>query len=131
MTRQFFNKQFAALVTAYVVAAKLTDEAQDVYWEMLKDMPEKDFAKAIKQVIATCKFFPTIAEIGEAVFPTIKRRVMLPMPPYSPWGRHADYIPRYATRVIGWKEQLDECRGRITPSAKWLLEYHSDTEGDE
>ena len=31
MTREFFNAQFAALVNAYTIAQKLSDEAQDVY----------------------------------------------------------------------------------------------------
>lgn len=69
MKRAFFNKQFAGLVAAYSMAQKLPEETQDVYWEMLKDMDEEDFAEAVKECLGDCKFFPTIAELGEAAFP--------------------------------------------------------------
>lgn len=70
MTREFFNRQFVVLVNAYTIAQKLSDEAQDVYWEMLRDIPEGKFGAGVRKCLATCKFFPTIAELGEASLPT-------------------------------------------------------------
>jgi hypothetical protein len=71
LTREFFNRQFAALVNAYTIAQKLSGEAQDVYWEMLKDIPDAKFAAGVKSCLAACKFFPTIAELGAASMPAV------------------------------------------------------------
>jgi hypothetical protein len=70
MKRETFNKQFAVIVNAYTIAQKLSDEAQDVYWEMLKDIPEDKFLMGVRLCLATCKFFPTIHELGQASLPT-------------------------------------------------------------
>ena len=94
MTREFFNRQFAALVAAYTIAQKLSDVSQDVYWEMLKDLPEDKFAHAVKHCLATCKFFPTISELGEEALPAITFH------PYNP----RLYEPE---RKITWNEQVE------------------------
>ena len=80
MNREFFNKQFAALVNAYSIARKLSDESQDVYWEMLKDINDEDFADGVKTCLAECRFFPTVAELGDASMPPIPDR-KAPLPP--------------------------------------------------
>lgn len=66
MTRQFFNQQFAAMVAAYAYAQKAPEVGQDVYWEVLKGMSEREFAHGVRSCLLGCKFFPTIAEIAEA-----------------------------------------------------------------
>ena len=71
MTREFFNKQFAALVCAYISAQKLPDETQDTYWAMLQDIPDEKFSVGVKKCLTQCKFFPTIAELGEASMPDV------------------------------------------------------------
>lgn len=94
MNRQFFNQQFAALVSAYTVARQMSDESQDVYWEMLKDIPEEKFAKGVKQCLATCKFFPTIAELGAAALPPV-RDYKAPLPPVD-----------HPFKMLNWREQI-------------------------
>mgnify|MGYP001602321004 FL=1 len=94
MKREFFNQQFAALVSAYTISAKLSDEAQDVYWSMLQLIPEERFGEAVKKCLASCKFFPTISELGEASYPTIEEP--------SPYNAFVYHEPR----KINWQEQV-------------------------
>jgi hypothetical protein len=94
MKRSFFNKQFAALTNAYTIAQKLSDETQDVYWEMLKDIPEEYFVEGVQDCLASCKFFPTIAEIGDAS-----------MPPVTDYKAPLPAIDHERPK-IGWREQL-------------------------
>ena len=94
MKREFFNQQFAALVSAYTISAKLSDESQDVYWSMLCEIPEDRFAEAVRKCLGNSKFFPTIAELGEASYPTIEEAA-----PYNAFVYHEP-------RKIGWQEQV-------------------------
>lgn len=94
MKREFFNQQFAAMVNAYTIARKLSGEAQDVYWEMLKDIPDEKFAKGVRECLASCKFFPTIAELGEASMPAVTD-YRAPLPPIDKERPN-----------INWQEQL-------------------------
>lgn len=73
MTREFFNQQFSALLAVYYYAQKMPDEGQDVYWAMLKDLPPDRFSAGVRKCLAECKFFPTIAELGEASLPAQTR----------------------------------------------------------
>lgn len=95
MTRDFFNKQFAAMVNAYAVARKLSDESQDVYWEMLKDIPDEKFAHGVQECLASSKFFPTIAELGDASMPPVTD-YKAPLPPID-----------HERPKINWREQLN------------------------
>ena len=88
--------QFAALANAYP-ATKATEDTSDVYYGMLKDIPEKRFAEAIKEAIATIRFFPTIAELGELCYPTIEQ--------LGPYNSHRESI---VTR--GWRSQIAETK---------------------
>jgi hypothetical protein len=94
MTREFFNRQFAALCSAYAMSKNLSDESQDVYWEMLQDIPEDKFGIGVKECLASCKFFPTIAELGDASMPPVTD-FKAPLPP----------IDKERPK-IGWREQL-------------------------
>ena len=77
MNREFFNQQFAVLVNAYSI--KLPDLTQDVYWEMLQPIEAEAFAQGVKACLSECKFFPTIAELGDASMPpVIDKRAPLP-----------------------------------------------------
>ena len=112
MTREFFNQHFAVLVNVFI-AAQLTAEAQDIYWEMLKDIPQEKFGEGVKHCIATCKFFPTIAELGEASLPTLTK-IISRCPPYNPHGRHGDYLATPLEIKIDWRGQLEQQdRGRL------------------
>jgi len=94
MTREFFNRQFAALVNAYAIAQKLSEESQDVYWEMLKDIPEEKFAHGVQECLASSKFFPTIAELGDASMPPVTD-YKAPLPPID-----------HERPKINWRAQL-------------------------
>lgn len=96
MTREFFNKQFAALMAVYIYAQKMPDEGQDVYWEMLKNIPERAFDRGVKKCLGECKFFPTIAELGEASLPTKTK-----LAPYNP---HVYQEPL----KVDWREQAEQ-----------------------
>jgi len=108
MMREFFNKQFAALCSAYTVSNKLSDESQDVYWEMLQDISERKFSEGVKECLASCKFFPTIAELGDASLPPIEDR-RAPLPPID-----------HERPKINWREQLrrqnENRQPRLPPS---------------
>jgi hypothetical protein len=95
MTRLFFNQQFAALVAAYTIGGKIADETQDVYWEMLKDISDEKFAKGVQECLARLKFFPTIAELGEASLPPI-RDYKAPLPPVD-----------QPFKMLTWREQIE------------------------
>lgn len=96
MTREFFNQQFAALANAYVMAQKLPDETQDVYWTMLQKIPEDKFAAGVRHCLANCKFFPTIAELGNASIPKVKQ-----LAPYNPYVYTEP-------RTLDWQEQIEQ-----------------------
>jgi hypothetical protein len=98
MKRETFNRQFAALANAYLTAQKLAEETQDVYWQMLQDIPDERFVQGVQLCLARCKFFPTISELGEASLPTKMLRV-----PYNPYV----YIEPIK---VDWREQLDRLK---------------------
>jgi len=120
MNREFFNQQFAALVSAYTISAKLSDEAQDVYWSMLQLIPEERFEKAVRECLASCKFFPTISEIGEASYPTIEEAA-----PYNAFVYHEP-------RKIGWQEQIQRLVERMAiESGKVVIDEAGELEPPE
>lgn len=64
MDRVVFNLSWAALINAFP-NSKVTPESQDVYWTMLKEVPDDLFDRGVKKCLAECTFFPTIHEIGD------------------------------------------------------------------
>jgi hypothetical protein len=119
MKRDFFNQQFAALVNAYTIASKLSGEAQDVYWEMLKDIPEAKFADGVRECLAGCKFFPTVAELGEASMPAIPdRRAPLPA------------IDKERPK-INWRAQLDRQKHKELPQVDRRVIDSEQRDGEE
>jgi len=106
MKRELFNRQYAALCAAYAVSSKLSDESQDVYWEMLQGIPDDAFVMGVKGCLASCKFFPTIAELGEASLPakTIS----------GPWVQTKNGMDRLPVKV-GWMKQLEESDVKALP----------------
>lgn len=103
MTRQFFNQQFAALISAFAPAQKLPEETQDVYWEMLEPIPEAKFAEGVKACLARCKFFPTIAELGEASMPSVTD-YRAPLPPID-----------HERPKLNWRQQIERGVGDERP----------------
>ena len=107
MKRQFFNQQFAALVSAYTIGQKISDETQDVYWEMLREISEDKFGTGVMRCLASCKYFPTIAELGHASLPPIRdNRAQIPAVDH-PWP------------TINWHEQIRRMHGnKFLPHGK-------------
>lgn len=114
MTRECFNRQFAGLVAAYPGAQKLSDETQDVYWEMLKDIPEEKFIHGVRKCLARLKFFPSISELGEASIPAITR-----LAPYNPYVYHDPL-------ELNWQDQIAEEKqagnNRLPHNVKGLID---------
>lgn len=104
MKREFFNKQFAALVSAYTISNKLQAESQDVYWEMLKGIHEEAFAAGVRKCLAGCKFFPTIAELGEASLPAKEE-----LSDYMVQTKNG--MDRVRLRV-GWEQQVERAEAK-------------------
>jgi len=68
--RETFNVGFTAMVKTYAYVGERADvETMDVYWEMLQGLPDEAFNSAVRACLSECKFFPTIAELGEAALP--------------------------------------------------------------
>jgi hypothetical protein len=106
MKRDFFNQQFAALVNAYTIASRLSGEAQDVYWEMLKDIPEAKFADGVR-------------ELGEASMPAIPdRRAPLPA------------IDKERPK-INWRAQLDRQKHKELPQVDRRVIDSEQRDGEE
>jgi len=61
---------------------------------MLHDIPDNVFTEAVKHCLASCKFFPTISQLGEAAYPTIEE--------YAPYNAFVYHEPR----KVAWQEQL-------------------------
>lgn len=63
-------KAIAPLQLAYT--NELSEERMDFYVEMLKDIPAESLGKAVRQIIYTSKFLPSIAEIRSYAIDTVK-----------------------------------------------------------
>ena len=82
MNRKAFNLGFAALINAFPNSSgAITEQSQDVYFQMLQEIPEDLWQEGIKRSLAERKFFPTISDLGDAC---VEQQVV--WPPYSPWG---------------------------------------------
>jgi hypothetical protein len=97
MKRETFNLGFAALVNGYAYAVeRVTPESQDVYWEMLKGIPDAKFNEGVRKCLSTCKFFPTIAELGDAS-----------LPPKTKLARYNPYTYSEPEKIT-WETQVRE-----------------------
>jgi hypothetical protein len=68
MNRKVFNEQFAGLLAGCTRTdrTRISDATQDVYWEMLKEIPAPMFIRGVKKWLAQSGFFPSIPDLGEA-----------------------------------------------------------------
>ena len=69
MTKDTFKKNWLILMAAFL-GSKVTDETQRVYWRALQTIPDDIFREGIGLCVSSCKFFPTISEIGESCYGT-------------------------------------------------------------
>jgi len=69
MKRDTFNLGFATLLNAFSYAAdRLSPETQEIYWQDLKDIPDKRFQAGVDWCRHHSEFFPSIAKLGAACF---------------------------------------------------------------
>ena len=66
MDRQIFGRGMAIL-TALYPDYDLKDETIELYWSFLKDLGNVDFERAVKHHVSTCKWFPKVSELLQAV----------------------------------------------------------------
>ena len=103
MNRETFNKGFASLLNAFSYAVdRTTPEAEEIYWQMLKEVRDEKFIEAVFKCVGECKFFPSVSELLERIFPAYER-----LPSYNP---HGD--PRARPRLVTPMEQLIELKRR-------------------
>ena len=100
MKREIFNQGFATLVNGYAYAQdRVTPESQDIYWAMLKDVPDDVWLWGIRKCLADYKFFPSINEIGVACCGE-SEEITDPFAKLTPWIQSAK-------RKVTWQENLD------------------------
>lgn len=101
MTKQAFNLAWASLLNAFSgQAERMTGESQDVYWEILRNIPDDLWAKGVKECLANCKFFPSIHELGVACCGE-QRVISDPFAHLTPWINPP-------TKKITWQENLEK-----------------------
>jgi hypothetical protein len=101
VTRQVFNLAWASLLNGFAgQAERMTGESQDVYWSLLKDIPDDLWLKGVKNCLASCKFFPSIHELGVACCGE-QEIISDPFAHLTPWIKPP-------TRTITWQENLDK-----------------------
>lgn len=101
MNRDTFNRGFATLVNGYAYAQeRVTLENQDIYWAMLKDIPDELWLTGIQKCLADCKFFPSINEIGVACCGE-NEEVIDPFAKLTPWIQPTK-------RKVTWQENLNQ-----------------------
>lgn len=91
------------LLTLAFPRQTLSDETIDLYARAIEDLPAPATQAAIGRIIATSKFFPTIAEIRRAV---------------------AEDTIQAPTAAEAWAEVLEKAKGRYTPAgacSHWLV----------
>ena len=66
MDKQVFGRGMTIL-TALYPDYELKDETMELYWSFLKDLSNLDFERAVKHHISTCKWFPKVSELLDAI----------------------------------------------------------------
>jgi len=115
MDREFFNYNWAALISAFP-NSKVTPESQDIYWMMLKELPEEMFNKGVKKCLTDCIFFPSIHELGETSVP--------PVIETYPYNAHVYREPR----KLAWTEALKRRTAKGLPDVNDALAMRSSPE---
>lgn len=67
------EKAFTEAMSALGVNARIevTDAQRELYWAMLADLSDEDFQRAVLVVLQNSRWFPTIAELREAITPHV------------------------------------------------------------
>lgn len=68
MTEHSFKTGIAALTSAFPNSDKSRPETIELYWEMLKEIPDDIWHEGVKEHIRLGTFFPTVHDLGVACF---------------------------------------------------------------
>lgn len=107
--------RLVAVIAASWGAPAMTDARMEIYERMLADLPAREANSAIENLLCTCKFLPSIAEIREETFGLMhgERKTGA-----EAWGDvlgavsrfgiyrqpvFADPVVAYAVRQFGWE----------------------------
>lgn len=101
MNRKVFNDGFAALVAAFPLSDRSTGEQQEIYWLILKEIPDDIFTAGIKKCLSESTFFPTIHDIGVACLGEQKEEWA---DKCDPWRAKQNYRERIAPE--SWQDRL-------------------------
>ena len=66
MDRQIFGQGMAVLTGLYP-DYELKDATMELYWSFLKGMENRDFERAVQHHVKTCKWFPKVSELLDAI----------------------------------------------------------------
>jgi len=93
------SAKLVAVLQAAYPTKELSEESIRLYAEMLSDLDPREAGNAVKRIIATSRFFPTVAEIREAA---AENAISMPDVEQA-WGevtRQIKSVGRYRTPVF-------------------------------
>lgn len=102
MNRQEFNSGFMALLTGFAYAEKKTNlQTEDLYFEMLKEIPVEVWNEGIKECLRELTFFPTIHDLGVACYGETKEHMEDRCDPLR-------FKQNYQVRIeaVSWQENM-------------------------
>ena len=66
MDREVFLRGMGVLTACYP-DYELKEETGETYWDFLRDLNNLDFERAVKHHVSTCKWFPKVSELLNAL----------------------------------------------------------------
>lgn len=103
MNRVTFNDGFAALVAAFPLSDRSTAEQQEIYFQMLKEIPDEIWTDGITKCLKNSTFFPTIHDIGVACFGERKEEWVWKC---DPWRTIQNYKVKIEAET--WEERMQQ-----------------------
>lgn len=118
MNRKIFNAHWAALLVL-PNSERVTDTTQEIFWDLLKDIPDDIWEAGVRKYMLSATFFPTPHDLGVACFGERKEE----------WVDRCDPLrerQNYREKItpISWQEkaaQVFVSRG-LTPPTRLLLD---------
>jgi len=113
MTRQEFNSAFTKMAAVFP-SDRITQATNEVYWEMLGEIPSEIWAKGVQTCISNCKFFPAVNELGVACFGEEKGGMVEKCDPWRTRQFFKEYI-----EAESWRQRLTKHLKQLeSPSRK-------------
>jgi hypothetical protein len=103
MKREHFNKGFAALVAAFPLSDRSTAEQQEVYWLILREVPDEIWSSGVQKALRESTFFPTIHDLGVACFGEQKEEWVEKC---DPWRSRQFYKEHIAPET--WQQRMEK-----------------------